>query len=76
MALKLYEFQEKILYDIFLMKLDQFEQNGSIGILFSCWEIWKLKSTFEIKSRSRFSWALQFRCSIVELTFLSTKDMK
>ena len=48
----------------FLTKITQFQKIGSKGNFFFRWEIWKIKSTFEAGSRSRFSWPLHFCCSM------------
>ena len=50
-----------------MRKLDQW-----VKFIFR-WEIWKLNSTFETRSRSRFSWPLHFYCSIAEFTFLKQR---
>ena len=47
--------KRQFMIDIFLIELTQFEKTGSIDKILFRWETWKLNSTFETTSRSRFS---------------------
>ena len=75
MALGFFEFLELLMIDTFSIKAASLKElDQSVNFWFR-WEIWKLNSTFETRSRSRFFWPLNFYCSIVEFALLLTKEM-
>ena len=76
MPLRISEFLKQFMIDTFLLKSTQFEKTSSMVIFLFRWEIWKLNSTFETRSRSQLLWPFFLRCSKVEFAFLLAKEMK